>query len=135
MPEVEQSQAAPQRPLVLVVDDEPMVQRILEMLVCSLGYEVDVATDAEEALPLLVYRDYSAVLCDLMMPGMVGTDLYWACRARRPEMARRFIFITGSMGMDDAYRMVEATGQPCLPKPCRVGDLREALSSAVALSV
>lgn len=135
MPEVEQKSAAFARPLVLVIDDEPMVQRILEMLVRSLGYEVDVATDAEEALPLLVYRDYSAVLCDLMMPGMVGTDLYWACRARRPEMSRRFIFITGSMGMEDAYRMVAATGQPCLPKPCRVGELQEALSSAVALSV
>lgn len=134
MPAQEPNGAASQRPLVLVVDDEPMVQRILEMLVCSLGYEVDVAADGNEALPLLVYRDYSAVLCDLMMPGMLGTDLYWACQARRPDMSRRFIFITGSMGMDDAQRMVSATGQPCLPKPCRVGELRDALSSAVALS-
>jgi CheY-like chemotaxis protein len=120
--------------LVLVVDDDPMVQRILEMLVRSLGYEVDVAADGEEALPLLAYRDYRAVLCDLMMPGMLGTDLYWACQSRRPDMSRRFIFITGSMGLDEAERMVSATAQPCLPKPCRVGELRDALAGAVALA-
>ncbi len=117
---------------VLVVDDNPGVQRTLEMLFGVMGYEVDVAGSGAEALPLLAVRDYAAVVCDLLMPGMRGDELFWVCREHRPDMADRFVFLTGSPDLDHEAAPLDQTGQPWLTKPCRITELQAALDSVLA---
>jgi two-component system, NtrC family, sensor kinase len=118
---------------VLIVEDNPAVQATLELILGAMGYAVDLAGSGDEALPLLVYRDYTAVVCDVMMPGMQGDELFWACQARRPEIARRFVFLTGSLAVAAEPCPLERTGQPWLAKPCRIHELRDAIAS-VAIS-
>jgi len=116
---------------VLLVDGDPVVLRILEVLVGSLGYHTDSANCVDEAVPLLVYRDYAAAVCGNAEPPEQYA-LYEACRARRPDMARRLIFLIPS-GRDDCdTEQLRQTGQPSLVAPCRTEELRHALQLVTA---
>jgi CheY-like chemotaxis protein len=62
-------------PLVLVVDDEDYIRRLVRFVLEDAGYEVLVAGSTEEALRLLREVNPDIVTVDLMMPGRSGLDL------------------------------------------------------------
>src|ERR671936_234342 len=57
---------------VLVVDDEEIMRDVLETLLSSEGYRVDLAKTGEEGLDAYTRRSYDAVLLDVSMPGIGG---------------------------------------------------------------
>jgi CheY-like chemotaxis protein len=112
---------------ILVVDDDDEIRNVLPMCLAALGFEVAAAADGGEALTLLEGREYDAVICDLTMPKMNGADLFCQCRERWPEVARRFIFLSGSSGDLPVVKAAAASGQPFLQKPCRLAEIRAAI--------
>jgi two-component system response regulator AtoC len=66
---------------VLVVDDEPKMQRILEIMLHKMGHEVLLAGDGQAALALAQREAVDLVMTDLRMPGMDGIALLTALRA------------------------------------------------------
>ncbi|MDF1597066.1 MAG: response regulator [Acidimicrobiia bacterium] len=60
---------------ILIVDDEPNIVISLEFLMRHEGYEVEVASDGEEALELLASFQPDLVLLDVMMPKLSGFDV------------------------------------------------------------
>jgi len=84
----------PARRRLVIVDDEPAVARALGRILAS--SDVTVFADARAALAhLRAHREVDVVLCDLMMPGMTGIELYEALAAEAPDVASRLLFITG----------------------------------------
>jgi CheY-like chemotaxis protein len=81
-------------PLILVVDDEPQVRRLM-LFVLRDHYRVLVAADGQEALALLsvVGREVSAVISDLRMPEMDGLAL--ADALSRMEEPPPILFVSG----------------------------------------
>jgi DNA-binding response OmpR family regulator len=65
---------------VLLVDDDPAMLRLLEVNLRLEGFVVDSATRGEEALAIAAATPPTAVLLDMMMPGMDGTEV---CRRLR----------------------------------------------------
>jgi DNA-binding NtrC family response regulator len=57
---------------VLVVDDEEIMRDVLEVLLSSAGYKVDLAKTGEEGLEIYAKRFYDTVLLDVSMPGIGG---------------------------------------------------------------
>ncbi|HVS21363.1 MAG TPA: sigma-54 dependent transcriptional regulator [Pyrinomonadaceae bacterium] len=57
---------------VLVVDDEEIMRDVLETLLSSEGYRVDLAKTGEEGLDAYTKRPYDVVLLDVSMPGIGG---------------------------------------------------------------
>src|SRR3979490_1309626 len=57
---------------VLVADDEEIMRDVLETLLSSEGYRVDLAKTGEEGLDAYTKRSYDAVLLDVSMPGIGG---------------------------------------------------------------
>jgi DNA-binding NtrC family response regulator len=57
---------------ILVVDDEEIMRDVLEVLLSSTGYKVDLAKTGEEGLEMYSRRSYDVVLLDVSMPGMGG---------------------------------------------------------------
>jgi PAS domain S-box-containing protein len=97
---------------ILVIDDEAAVGRTLSLVLES-EYDVTVVTSAEQALVALREAargvGFNVVLCDLVMPGMSGQDLFVAARAELPGIESRFIFMSGgysSVRADDFPRTV-----------------------------
>ena len=63
------------RPVVLVVDDEPVIRRMMHDALAQRGYDVMVASGGAEAFRLVKTRDPDAILLDAMLPDVHGFDI------------------------------------------------------------
>ncbi len=79
---------------VLVVDDDLELAMIYKELLGSQGYIVSVAPNGAEALKVIMKQDLDAVICDMMMPHMAGDMFYLAVERVKPNLCKRFIFVT-----------------------------------------
>jgi two-component system cell cycle response regulator len=80
----------PSAPLVLIVDDDPLVLARLQELVVAAGYSVRTAANGIEALNALQQSAASIVVTDLNMPAMNGLDL---CRRIRERVWPGYVYI------------------------------------------
>ncbi|MFL5319333.1 MAG: ATP-binding protein [Myxococcaceae bacterium] len=111
------SSSSDKRKRVLVVDDHRAVGTSLQLLLRA-EHDVDVITESEKALEKLARGDlYDLILCDVMMPGMNGMELFAEVSRRAPEAALRFVFMTGGAVRADAKAFLAATTNPVLEKP------------------
>jgi CheY-like chemotaxis protein len=118
--------APPARMRVLVVDDEPLVSKALARLLSP--HDVVTASDGRDALARVRAGErFDAVVCDLMMPELSGMDLHAAVEALDPELAGRFIFITGGAFTESARDFLARARNPRLEKPVDRGALDAAL--------
>lgn len=120
---------------ILIVDDNGDAREMLREVMLNLGFSVDVVADAREALVACDDRHYDVVICDLKMPNMEGDELFRVCEQRHPEIARGFIFLSGSFDPPKLSHLGALTGQPYLSKPWRLADLRAAVAQVAVRSV
>jgi len=108
---------------VFVVDDEPMISRLVTRALR--GAEVVAFNRAEDALEALTDgASPDVVICDLMMPGMTGIDLYERVRQVRPGLEARFAFLTGGAFTERAQSFVKRPGLRVGTKPLTANALR-----------
>ncbi len=116
-----------QRRRVLVIDDEPALVLTLRCLL-EQDHDVVTVTDGRGALSRLLENEpFDLVLCDIAMPGIDGADLYDAVRVQRPELAERFVFMTGGAFTEKIVRFLERAARPCLQKPFPIAELEALL--------
>jgi PAS domain S-box-containing protein len=112
---------------LLVVDDEAALGRTLAIALSD-AFDVTTATSGRAALERLSSGEpVDLVLCDLMMPDVSGMDVYARVVAERPELAGRFVFVTGGAFTDRARTFVDEVGAPVVQKPFRLEALVELL--------
>ncbi len=112
------------RARVLVIDDDPrfgrLVARVLER-----EHEVLVTTDARGALGRIGAGErFDLILCDVMMPEMMGADFQERLACVAPAMLDRVLYVTGGAFTP---RAVELLAQACvrrLDKPLEIAELR-----------
>ena len=119
--------AAPRR--MLVVDDEPAMRAVMSGFLRSIGHDVSVAANANEARAHLASREYDVVLLDLRMADIAGETLYRELRERDARHARRVVFVTGDLQSEDAQRFLLESGRPVVGKPFQLDDLAAVLAS------
>lgn len=109
---------------VLLIDDERAVG---ESLAIALREEHDVVTltsAAEARACFAAGEHFDAVLCDLVMPGETGMQLFQYVRDSHPELARRFAFMTGGAFLPEAERFLCQVDNPRIEKPFDVAAVR-----------
>ena len=94
------------KPLVLVVDDEPVIADNLRITLEHAGYEVETAGTTAGALAAVDKRDFALAVVDLMLPDGDGLQVLRQLKARDPSM--EVIIMTGHSSIAKA---VEATKQ------------------------
>ncbi|HEX4335705.1 MAG TPA: PAS domain S-box protein [Polyangiaceae bacterium] len=124
--ETESSFPPPDRGRVLVVDDEPLVAALLSRMLAT-EHEVSVATSATEALSLLEENLFDAIVCDVMMPGMTGMDLYTVIKEKSPGLAGRMVFVTGGAFVPRVAEFLTSIENPKLDKPLDLKALLKAI--------
>jgi two-component system response regulator QseB len=78
---VELSKALSNGRRVLLVEDDPELVALVASLLCEADYQVDTATDGQQALHLGLTRDYDILLLDRGLPAMEGLDLLGRLRS------------------------------------------------------
>ena len=99
------------------------------------GRDHDVITleSGADAVRMLGERtEIGAVICDLETDDLGGSDIYrQVCRAR-PELAGRFVFVSGDVVSEENRRFLASCSRPLLAKPLDIGALKAALVSCAA---
>ena len=123
---------APHRRRIVAVDDEALLLKAYRRMLID-HHDIETRLGAREALRTFEKdRDFAVVLCDLQMPEMSGAELYAAVSQRWPDMAGRFIFITGGAFSPEARRFVDESLIACINKPFHVDELLELIETRVA---
>ena len=114
-------------PRILIVDDEPANLRILERYLDETRYRVTTAASGSEALSIIEARGpFDLYVLDVMMPGMRGTELTDAIRAR--HRGARVLYFTGYS--DDLFSGTRLLGEneAFIQKPVTRREVLEAIS-------
>lgn len=113
---------------ILVVDDQPAMQRNIRMGLEMEGYEVVTASDGCAALAVLEAQPVDLILADVAMPRMNGYQLYQELR-RNPQWALiPFVFIS-ARALDSDVRFGKSMGaDDYLVKPFQLEDLLAVVS-------
>lgn len=119
-----------QRIRVLMVDDDPTVGVTFTQLLSPI--KVTFAQSAAGALArLLAGGDFSAILCDIFMPGMDGMQFHEEVAKISQELANRIIFISAGASLPEAADFLRRSGNRCLHKPVKREDLMKVLLATV----
>lgn len=113
----------------LIVEDEAVTRVLLEQLLDSLDFDVDLAVDGEEALARMSVHDYDVILLDIVLPKMSGIDVMEWLGRQRPRTLGCIIVVTGLDIRE--IRSLFPTVHETLSKPVLPGRLREAVRSCV----
>jgi len=71
--------------LIHVIDDEPIIQDVLNQLLTSEGYDVELSLSGEEALRKVEAQPFDLTLLDLLLPGMDGIAVLRGIRKIQPQ--------------------------------------------------
>lgn len=108
---------------ILVVDDVADNVEILRMRLTSLGYEVVVASDGEEALAAVAKELPDLVLLDIMMPKIDGLEVVRRMKADASLPFIPVILVTAKATPKDVVAGLDAGGDDYLTKPIDHGAL------------
>ncbi|HYC92908.1 MAG TPA: response regulator [Thermoanaerobaculia bacterium] len=81
---------------LLLLDDDPAMQRLISALLRRAGYRVDVVSAGTPAIEKLGKVEYGALLLDLMTPTDGGMTVIRHLKKNRPELLRRVLLVTAS---------------------------------------
>jgi len=123
----------PRRGRILVVDDEISVARTLKALLEN-EHDLTLAHSGAEALAALCAAPgvrFDAIMCDLMMPGISGMELFERIRREYPGLERRIVFMTGGVSMVRAREFLATSPNLTFEKPFDFDRLRRTLRELV----
>jgi CheY-like chemotaxis protein len=140
LPRVEQAVSAPVTPVVdaapkngtetiLLVEDEPVVRRLVAEILETTGYTVLPAADGPSALELLQRHKapVDLLLTDLVMPGMSGREVAQVVTQMHP--ATHVVYMSGYTGSVIDHHGIVEEGVTFVQKPFSADELSRALRS------
>ncbi len=107
---------------ILVIDDEPLVCEGIRRALRN--HDVTISSSGRDATDLCMSGEFDLVLCDVMMPEVSGMDVFSRVRRERPDIAQRFVFMTGGAFTPTARAFLESVDNEQIIKPFSLRDLR-----------
>lgn len=115
---------------VLLVEDNPLNQKVLGMFISKLGFEYDVASNGQMAIDLSSEKHYKYILMDIFMPGMDGTEATEKIRDIEAEKGlpqAKIIAISANESEEGIKKCFDSGMNDYLVKPFTLDILREKL--------
>jgi DNA-binding NtrC family response regulator len=114
---------------LLLLDDDPSMQRLMSTLLRRAGYRVDIVSQASDAMREIAKNDYDGLLLDIMTPTEGGMTVIRDLKEVQPELLQRILLVTGSP--DFVLRSVIGDVHGVLRKPFDATSLLEAVAKLV----
>jgi CheY-like chemotaxis protein len=106
---------------LLLLDDDPSMQRLMATLLRRAGHRVDVVSEASQALEKLRQHVYDALLLDIMTPTEGGMTVIRQLRQDKPELLSRVLLVTASP--DSLLKSVSSDVAGVIRKPFAADEL------------
>ena len=116
--------------VILVVEDDTTLRRILRDVLIIKGYEVLVAEDGEEGCSLFSEHDVDLVIADVMMPNVDGFEM--VRRMREKGANTQFIFLSALDSAEDVVEGFRSGGHDYLRKPFDMNELMVRVESLLS---
>ncbi len=121
---------------VLVVEDEEPIVALFARVLGAAGHRVLAADDGERGLQVLAEalargQAPDLIVADLKMPRLDGPGFYERVQRNNPQLARRFLFITGDAIRPESATFLTTCGLPYLRKPFGVAEIQRAVKAAL----
>src|SRR5258707_13836795 len=113
---------------ILLLDDDTELAETLKELLESRNFVVTTAGDGAGGLREVIEMDFDVIICDMLMPGMPGDMFYLAVKKVKPQMAGRFLFITGHRGNPRVDEFLQSIDALVLFKPVLTDELVRMIS-------
>jgi putative two-component system response regulator len=119
---------------ILIVEDNDITRKGLQIILENGGYEVLAASDGIEALKIMEVSHTDFILSDIAMPGMGGYELYENIRSRPEWVAIPFVFLTARGGREEVYKGKMLGVEDYLVKPIDREELLATIRSRLSRS-
>ena len=116
-------------PLILFVDDEPLLHGVISRLVIRSGMHITCCLNGIQAVEELRKKHYDLVLTDFMMPDMDGLELLAHIRQVHPHV--KVIMITAHASVQHAVRVMKGGAVDYIPKPFSTTELLARLQTCL----
>lgn len=118
---------------ILLVEDNPINQKVAQKMLKRLGHNADLAVNGKEAIRALERRPYQIVFMDIHMPEMDGIEATRIIRERVISEDQPHIVALTAYNLDYSREMCLGAGMDdYLSKPVVIDDLREAIENCLA---
>jgi CheY-like chemotaxis protein len=117
---------------ILLAEDNPVNQKVAELMLRRIGYEIDIESNGEKAIEALKKERHHIVLMDAHMPVMDGLEATrWIRKNIKPEDQPKVFVMTATLMAEarDAWKGIDVDG--FIEKPVRVELLRKQIESVV----
>ena len=111
---------------ILLVEDDPRLQRSLSKALREAGYAVDGAEAGDDGLAKALSWDYDAIVLDVMLPKLDGWQILAALRKQKQTPV---LMLTARDAVNDRVRGLDAGADDYLAKPFAVSELLARLRS------
>lgn len=118
---------------ILLVDDDRIHSRILEVRLRAQGYQIAVADSGEAALVQARLCPPTVILCDWLMDGMNGLDVCRAFKAEPALESAHFILLTSRSRVEDRVEGLDCGADDFLSKPVDPEELLARVRSGIRL--
>ena len=115
---------------LLVLDDDPSMQKLVGTLLRRSGYRADVVSAGRQAIEKIDQNDYAVMLLDLMAPTEGGLTVIKHLRETRPELLKRVVLVTASP--ESVLRGIDKDVAAIVRKPFEANELMETISRVLA---
>ncbi|MDD4653146.1 MAG: response regulator [Methanothrix sp.] len=113
---------------ILLAEDNPVNEKVAQMMLKRLGYRADVASNGLEALNLLEAKRYDLILMDIQMPQMDGLEATRIIRKKMEPIDRPCIIAMTAYALDgDKEACLKAGMDDYISKPIQIKELEDVL--------
>jgi DNA-binding response OmpR family regulator len=114
---------------VLIIDDDPMILRVIQSVLRGKDFIVDIAHDGERAIHKVRTQDFKIVLLDISLPDMNGLDLLKEIKTIKPNTS--VIIMSGYMSQITFNKAMSLGASFYLTKPFEPGALFAAIKEVL----
>ncbi len=113
---------------ILVVEDNPLNMKLLEMVLRAKNYTLLKATDGEEALDMAMREQPDLIIMDIQLPKMSGLEVTRKLRETPAFSHTPIIGVTAYAMKGDKEKVIESGCDAYLPKPINTRELPEVIA-------
>ncbi len=117
---------------VLLLDDDPAIQRLVAKILKTDGYKVDVVGNGKDAIAAIAKTPFDVIILDLMMPHEGGMTVMAHLREAKPDLLQRVVLLTATP--ESVLRSMAGDIAAIVHKPFDPAQLVETVRSVGAQS-